>query len=67
LEALKLLLNGHSGGTFNLGTGLGYSVREILAAIKKQTGREVYPILSRRDGKAIQPTWSQTRLRHAES
>jgi UDP-glucose 4-epimerase len=66
LEALKLLLNGHSGGTFNLGTGLGYSVREILAAIKKRPD-ERYPILSSRDGKAIQLTWSQTRLRHAES
>jgi len=52
LEALKLLLlNGHSGGTFNLGTGLGYSVREILAAIKKQTGREVSHLVKpRRQG-----------------
>ena len=31
--ALKLLLQGHSGGAFNLGTGPGFSVREILAAI----------------------------------
>src|SRR5260370_31506956 len=29
--ALKLLLEGHSGGAFNLGTGNGFSVREILA------------------------------------
>jgi len=51
LEALTLLLNGHSRGTFNLGTGLGYSVREILAAIKKQTGREVSHLVKpRRQG-----------------
>ena len=31
--ALELLLQGHSGGAFNLGTGNGFSVREILAAI----------------------------------
>ena len=39
--ALKLLLAGHSGGVFNLGTGTGFSVREILAAIADETGREV--------------------------
>ncbi len=31
LLALKLLLQGHAGGAFNLGTGTGFSVREILA------------------------------------
>lgn len=41
VAALKLLLEGHSGGAFNLGTGSGFSVREILAAIKAETGREV--------------------------
>jgi UDP-glucose 4-epimerase len=39
--ALELLLGGHSGGVFNLGTGNGFSVREILAAIAQETGREV--------------------------
>jgi UDP-glucose-4-epimerase GalE len=39
--ALKRLLEGHSGGAFNLGTGNGFSVREILAAIAAETGREV--------------------------
>ncbi|WMT76586.1 UDP-glucose 4-epimerase GalE [Bradyrhizobium sp. Ash2021] len=39
--ALKLLLQGHSGGAFNLGTGKGFSVREILGAIQAETGREV--------------------------
>ena len=39
--ALKLLLQGHSGGVFNLGTGAGFSVREILGAIAAGTGRAV--------------------------
>ncbi|UPK37767.1 UDP-glucose 4-epimerase GalE [Bradyrhizobium sp. 186] len=41
IAALKLLLEGHAGGSFNLGTGSGFSVREILSAIKQETGREV--------------------------
>ena len=41
VAALKLLLQGHRGGAFNLGTGTGFSVREILAAIAAETGREV--------------------------
>jgi UDP-glucose 4-epimerase len=39
--ALQLLLQGHSGGALNLGTGKGFSVREILSAIAAETGREV--------------------------
>src|ERR1700752_5077355 len=41
LTALKLLLEGHAGGNFNLGTGAGFSVREILSRIAAETGREV--------------------------
>src|SRR5882724_13051353 len=49
--ALKLLLTGHSGGAFNLGTGNGFSVREILAAIAAETGREVpHVVKPRRSG-----------------
>jgi len=49
--ALKLLLEGHSGGAFNLGTGNGFSVREILAAIKAETRREVpHLVKPRRSG-----------------
>ena len=49
--ALQLLLQGHSGGAFNLGTGKGFSVREILAAIAIETGREVpHAIKPRRAG-----------------
>ena len=51
VSALKLLLEGHSGGAFNLGTGNGFSVREILAAIAAETGREVpHVVKPRRSG-----------------
>lgn len=51
LLALKLLLQGHAGGAFNLGTGAGLSVRQILGAIAAETGREVpHLIKPRRTG-----------------
>lgn len=53
--ALKLLLDGHSGGAFNLGTGNGFSVREILAAIAAETGREVPHVIKPR--RAGDPTY----------
>ena len=49
--ALKLLMQGHRGGAFNLGTGTGFSVREILAAIAAETGRAVpHVVKPRRSG-----------------
>src|SRR5258708_39856187 len=53
--ALKLLLQGHSGGAFNLGTGKGFSVREILGAIHAETGREVPHVVKPR--RAGDPTY----------
>jgi len=51
VAALKLLMQNHAGGAFNLGTGSGFSVRQILAAIAAETGREVsYTIKPRRSG-----------------
>jgi UDP-glucose-4-epimerase GalE len=51
LLALKLLVQGHSGGAFNLGTGTGFSVRGILSAIAAETGREVpHVVKPRRSG-----------------
>src|ERR1700682_5615625 len=51
LLALKLLLQGHSGGAYNLGTGTGFSVRQILTAIAAETGREVLHVVKpRRSG-----------------
>jgi UDP-glucose 4-epimerase/UDP-arabinose 4-epimerase len=39
--AIERLLHGHSGGSFNLGTGSGHSVREIVDAIRNETGEQV--------------------------
>jgi UDP-glucose 4-epimerase len=51
VRALKLLLDGHIGGTFNLGTGAGFSVREILTAVAAETGCEVpHVVQPRRPG-----------------
>jgi UDP-glucose-4-epimerase GalE len=53
--ALQLLLQGHSGGVLNLGTGTGFSVREILGAIATETGREVPHVVKPR--RAGDPTY----------
>lgn len=51
VAALKLLLEGQAGGSFNLGTGSGFSVREILSAIRQETGRDVpHVVKPRRPG-----------------
>ncbi|WP_291863053.1 UDP-glucose 4-epimerase GalE [Bradyrhizobium sp.] len=51
VQALQLLLQGHGGGVFNLGTGTGYSVREVLGAIAAETGRAVPQVVRpRRSG-----------------
>jgi UDP-glucose 4-epimerase len=51
VAALELLLQGHRGGAFNLGTGTGFSVRQILSAIAAETGREVpHVVKPRRPG-----------------
>jgi UDP-arabinose 4-epimerase len=39
--AVEALLNGSIGGCFNLGTGSGYSVREVVAAIEAAAGRKI--------------------------
>jgi UDP-arabinose 4-epimerase len=39
--AIHHLKKGGKSGAFNLGTGLGYSVREIIAAVEKHSGRIV--------------------------
>ena len=51
LLALNLLMQSHRGGAFNLGTGTGFSVREILTAIEAETGRAVpHVVKPRRSG-----------------
>ena len=51
--ALKHLLEGHRGGAFNLGTGSGFSVLEILKAIELEAGRTVPRVI--RDRRAGDP------------
>lgn len=46
--ALKLLMQGHRGGSFNLGTGQGFSVRQILSAIALEAGRDVPQVVKPR-------------------
>jgi len=41
IAALKLLMQGSLGDVFNVGAGVGYSVRQILDAIVVETGRPV--------------------------
>ena len=49
--ALEKLLAGHPGGCLNLGTGTGFSVKQVVAALEKTTGKPVpYTIRQRRPG-----------------
>lgn len=51
VAALRHLLAGRSSRPFNVGTGRGYSVREVIETVKRVTGREFpCPIGRRRDG-----------------
>jgi UDP-glucose 4-epimerase len=51
LAALAYLEGGGASGAFNLGTGQGHSVREVLACAEKITGRRVpYKVGVRREG-----------------
>ena len=51
VKAFSYLLEGGESTAVNLGTGYGYSVREVLDTIKRVTGREVpYQLSSRRPG-----------------
>jgi UDP-glucose-4-epimerase GalE len=41
LLALEKLLNGSSGGKYNLGNGSGYSVKQVIETARKVTGKEI--------------------------
>lgn len=41
VRALELLAEGHPGGAFNLGTGRGHSVRAVIDAARRVTGRPI--------------------------
>jgi UDP-glucose-4-epimerase GalE len=46
--AVNALLKGSQGGSYNLGTGSGYSVRQIVTAIERETGRKMPLIIKAR-------------------
>jgi UDP-glucose-4-epimerase GalE len=49
--ALVRLLDGASGGVFNLGNGNGYSVREVIETARRVTGKSIPArVVGRRDG-----------------
>jgi UDP-glucose-4-epimerase GalE len=49
--AVEQLLNGGASGAFNVGTGEGHSVKQVLNAVERVTGRKVpYRIGPRREG-----------------
>ena len=51
LLALNRLLNGKGGGTYNLGNGQGYSVREVIDITRRITGKPIRDrVVDRRDG-----------------
>jgi UDP-glucose-4-epimerase GalE len=66
VRALDGLLSGGPGGAFNLGTGTGHSVREVLAAVELRLGRPV-PIeaCGRRPGDPAVLVADPTRFRRA--
>jgi UDP-arabinose 4-epimerase len=44
--AMRYLFSGGKSGAFNLGTGDGYTVREVIAAVEKHAGRKV-PVIEK--------------------
>ena len=51
IAAVQHLLDGGASEVFNVGTGSGHSVREVLAAVERVTGRKVpFEIAPRREG-----------------
>jgi UDP-arabinose 4-epimerase len=65
VAALNLLFGGDSGGVFNVGTGVGYSVMQILDAIHAETGVEVP--LRVRERRAGDPPAPRGRSAHSHS
>ena len=62
--ALESLLGGGPSGVFNVGTGSGYSVREVVKAVEEVTGRKVpYVVGPRREGDPAELVADSTKLR----
>jgi UDP-glucose 4-epimerase len=62
LLALQALKNGHSTDGFNVGTGIGHSSKDILAAIQKVTGKFAVKFAPRRAGDPAELVADSTRL-----
>lgn len=62
--ALESLLAGGASPAFNVGTGAGYSVREVLTAVEQVTGGKVpYVVGPRREGDPAELVADSTKLR----
>ncbi len=66
LAALDHLMGGGASGAFNVGTGKGLTVMEVLHAVEEVTGKRVpHKIAPRRDGDPTELVADSTRLRNA--
>jgi UDP-glucose 4-epimerase len=64
LAALDHLMKGGGSATFNVGTGSGHTVMEVLGAVEEVTGKKVpYTVAPRRDGDAAELVADSTKLR----
>jgi UDP-glucose 4-epimerase len=64
VAALEHLLSGGASGQFNVGTGTGRTVMEVLRAVEEVTGKKVpYRISPRREGDPAELVADSTRLR----
>jgi UDP-glucose-4-epimerase GalE len=64
IAAVEWLLNGGESKKYNVGTGRGYSVREVLLAVEKATGQRVpFEFGPRREGDPPRLVADATRLR----
>jgi UDP-glucose 4-epimerase len=62
--AVESLLAGGGSDAFNVGTGSGFSVREVVKAVEEVTGKKVpYVIGPRRDGDPVELVADSTKLR----
>jgi len=66
VQALESLRSGGRSDIFNVGTGSGYSVREVVQAVESATGKKVpFEIGPRRDGDPPELVADSTKLRRA--
>jgi UDP-glucose 4-epimerase len=66
VSAVEYLLNGGQSNVFNVGTGSGHSVREVLTAVEQVTGKKVpFTIGPRREGDPPRLVANSTKLQTA--